>query len=771
MPRLPGLPAGLTSRAVLIGTTTYRDPGFTKLPAVARSLARMERILADDRLGGWSEDELTVIQDPARIQELAPRLRQLTETTDGVLLLYYAGHGLLRPDSQLCLTLTETDPADADISSLTYEKVREYLLGSPALVRIVILDCCHAGRAVRSRAGLGGEGGGFADVDLDIEGTYILAAAEGTADVVRLEEQHNTATSFTHHLAGLVEEGVLGGPELLSLGFLFPRLRSRLAGQGLPRPTQISTKSSYRYPFTKNAAWETATRTLAEYRSAMAKTLARSEGHGLGLQGLADALALSADSARGYLGGDWIAPGDLLQEYLAVLDSHGCAPDLWSRDRLAELRDLAESATANNPREVPGLLELNRAQAREIRDLRNALARERAHSAEAVSTREEADRVREAAELARAAAEEEAERRSRLADEELDRLRRQVEDQRRQLVHASGYTRQLESELAGIRRDAESIERELRVLRRQVSTMMHEPPPRRTAAATASAEPVPVGVPVGGGPAAEAAPAAQAQPAWGFPPLSPPEPVYRLPEPPRRTVTVPRPSWRTRIGRRLPGRSRSKWDRGFWTDRSSDWSLPVQVVIVLLGLAVVGGGIFWGVLLRAEATGDLRAKPCVTAPVGAADCIATETGRVTHKDRSSSGDTTSWTVTVAVGTADGVQYNVDEPLYASVETGATVDLKVWKGTVVRIEHDGHSHRFWQADLGKQALDVLVITLGIVITVALWKRAEVGETVFMAVWFTFWEGPVALLLLNSTSWWELLALLWALPGFIGLALLG
>ncbi|MFD0561513.1 caspase family protein [Kitasatospora saccharophila] len=559
MPSPAGLPAGLTSRAILIGTTSYRDPAFSPLPAVANSLDRMREILLDPELCGWSEDEVTVFQDPENISALAPELRRLIETTDGVLLLYYAGHGLLQPNAQLCLTFTDTNPTDPDVSSLTYEKVRDNLLGCPARVRIVILDCCHAGRATRTLAGPGG--GALSEAHLDIEGTYILAAAEGPADVVPLAEQGTTPTSFTRHLTELVEEGVLGGPELLSLGALLPHLKIRLAGRKLPMPTQSNTNSSAHLPFTRNAAWAEATRALGEYRSTMADLLARGERHGLGPDRLADALALSPDSARAYLGGRWIVPEDVLRDYFAVLDAHGCGPYAYTRHRLPELRAIAEAAAANDPDEVPALLERNRAQAREIRELRGALSRERADSAGAEAARAAADLVRTA--TADAAA-----REQQRADEELNRLREQVDRQRRQLDHASRYTRALESELTGVRLEADQIARELRVLRRQLHAMTEGPDapppaepagpagpapdadPARTPASAPASTPVQVPVPVGAaatGPAEAAAPTAPPRPArQTSAQASPPVPPPTAPRASRPARTVPR--WLRRPG-------------------------------------------------------------------------------------------------------------------------------------------------------------------------------------------------------------------------------
>ncbi|MFI1524637.1 caspase domain-containing protein [Kitasatospora cineracea] len=772
LPGGPGLPAGLTSRAILIGTSSYQDPAFTQLPAVANSLERMRRVLLDPELCGWSEDEVTVFRDPQNIKVLAPQLRRSIESTDGVLLLYYAGHGLLQPNAQLCLTFTDTNPTDPDVSSLTYEKVRDNLLGCPARVRIVILDCCHAGRATRALSGPGGAGiGALGGAHLDIEGTYILAAAEGPADVVPLEEQHRTATSFTRHLTGLVEEGVLGGPPLLSLGALFPHLRSRLAGHNLPLPTQSNTKSAYLFPFTRNAAWESATRALREYRTAMADALARAGRHGLDADALATALALSADSARAYLDGHWIVPADMLRDYLAVLGRHGCAPDRPARERLAELRTLAEAAAANDPAEVPALLARNHAQAREIRELRSALERERADAAAAAGASAKASAALEAADRARAESAAAAAREQQRAEEELDRLRDQVDHQRRQLVQATHYTRALESELTDVRHEADQISRELRVLRRQLNAMTAAPavlpPPRAaetplTAGATATTATA-VGTDTGTGASAatESAPPSRTRPAPG------PTTVPPTPRPARAAAPFAAPSaarWRRRFGRAYTSLSVDYLSRG-----SSGWGRFTERAVLLCGLAAVLGGITWGVLLRADATADVFAPPCAAAAAPAADCITTETGQVTDKNHHSSGDSDTWTLKVTHGTAHS-SYDVGLTLYDSLRSGDSIDVKSWKGQVVRLEHAGHSDRVRPDFALDRLLAVLLVVAGLVVPVAVLLRAPVLRTAYVLAWCSFWEAFPGLTLITSTSWWALLAIPWGAIGLVSLAVL-
>ena len=92
-----GPPAG--SHAVLIGVSAYEHAEFPPIRAARNSLRAMRELLSDPALCGWPPERVTVIANPLSAADLAGQVTDLAETTTGVLLLYYAGHGAHRPGS------------------------------------------------------------------------------------------------------------------------------------------------------------------------------------------------------------------------------------------------------------------------------------------------------------------------------------------------------------------------------------------------------------------------------------------------------------------------------------------------------------------------------------------------------------------------------------------------------------------------------------------------------------------------------------------------
>jgi truncated hemoglobin YjbI len=241
------------SRAVLIGVSDYDHPEFPPIRAARNSLQAMRALLADPALCGWPPGQVTVIENPASAADLADQVADLAESTTGVLLLYYVGHGALSPRGELCLTVTSTRPSRPKFGGLAWENVAEILRVCPARARLVILDCCFAGQAIEALSGDGDPG--LADI-AHVEGVYTLTATtrNRTAHVPPADQQGTACTSFTGELRDLIRSGIPGKPPRLTFSDIYPVLRQRLRAKALPVPNQRGTDTAYQFPFTANAA-------------------------------------------------------------------------------------------------------------------------------------------------------------------------------------------------------------------------------------------------------------------------------------------------------------------------------------------------------------------------------------------------------------------------------------------------------------------------------------------------------------------------------------
>ncbi|MFD8361889.1 transporter substrate-binding domain-containing protein [Streptomyces hygroscopicus] len=219
------------TRVLLIGTGAHSaDSDLPPVPAVVGTLADLGQVLVERC--GLAEENLRVVRDPANPTELGIAVAQEAERTEGVLWVYYVGHGLVNPAGELYLATAATDsrPGWVGYTALAYSAIRGSLLQSPARSIVVVLDCCFSGHAVGFLGDAEGHG-----VDLArVHGGYVLAAA--ARDELALATPGAPHTAFTGELIRLLTEGDPEGPQQLTLRQVYRYLNRTLPARGFPRP-------------------------------------------------------------------------------------------------------------------------------------------------------------------------------------------------------------------------------------------------------------------------------------------------------------------------------------------------------------------------------------------------------------------------------------------------------------------------------------------------------------------------------------------------------
>ncbi|CAM5355004.1 substrate-binding domain-containing protein [Streptomyces fumanus] len=147
-------PRGLVNRALLVGVSEYDlvqpphgVPG--DLPAVKHSLNRLREALR--RTGVFGEREITVARSPS-LDDFSRVLRQTAAEAEGVLLLYFAGHGAIpSAGDELFLQMRNASVVAGGHAVFPgaemFTTVLTVLATSEARRIVVVLDCCFAGNA------------------------------------------------------------------------------------------------------------------------------------------------------------------------------------------------------------------------------------------------------------------------------------------------------------------------------------------------------------------------------------------------------------------------------------------------------------------------------------------------------------------------------------------------------------------------------------------------------------------------------------------------
>ena len=259
------LPDRQRSRAVLIGTGRYADEKLPDLAVVGKTIGDLVAALTDPVYGVVSENHCTVLEDEGDIRLIGRYLRSAASNADDLLLVYFVGHGLVSGRRhELYLGLPDSEWSEPEFNSLEYDKLRSAVLDSAAATKIIVLDCCFSGRVVSEV---------MADPvtemvgQIEVEGTYVLASAE--RDQVALILPGEDHTAFTGRFLHILRNGVPGGPEFLTVDYLYQQLVMRMRAEGLSQPQKRGTSTADLLALAGNRAFaaERQARQEAERRS------------------------------------------------------------------------------------------------------------------------------------------------------------------------------------------------------------------------------------------------------------------------------------------------------------------------------------------------------------------------------------------------------------------------------------------------------------------------------------------------------------------------
>lgn len=219
---------------LLMGTATHL-PGsrLPDVPAVPRTLADLADALV--RCCGADLDRIEILADPENNSQVGDVLQATAERAQDVLLVSFVGHGLLTERGDLHLATRQSGTGKRhEYTAWPYDYLRQFVLDSPAQVKIVILDCCFSGRAVGSL----GEAQEIAELT-EIAGAFVLTSAG--RDELALAPVDAGHTAFMGALINLLAQGDPAGPELLTLNHAYRYLSRVLTAAGCPRPRRKLT--------------------------------------------------------------------------------------------------------------------------------------------------------------------------------------------------------------------------------------------------------------------------------------------------------------------------------------------------------------------------------------------------------------------------------------------------------------------------------------------------------------------------------------------------
>ncbi|MFJ8715359.1 caspase family protein [Streptomyces violaceus] len=249
-----------SSRAVFFGVHDFE--GFPKLEGVRKNIPALRAQLTDPEMEAIHWEDCNVLPADSSRETFMAAVHTASEAASDLLLVYYAGHGHYSRDGQDLLLATKRSSHNQDFYSVEYRTVRRFVEESQARRKVVIIDCCYSGMAVRMGSGDPGE----EDTALAIKGACVLTSAAETEQSLCLPE----GSVFTLELVKVLKHGLTGpldeegrrGEEQSHLltGDVLRVIRNRLAGRvvdqhEVPEPRIACRGEGFRIPLARNRAF------------------------------------------------------------------------------------------------------------------------------------------------------------------------------------------------------------------------------------------------------------------------------------------------------------------------------------------------------------------------------------------------------------------------------------------------------------------------------------------------------------------------------------
>jgi hypothetical protein len=129
--------------ALVIATSRYDDPAFSKLRSPVRDAEDLAAVLGDPEIGGFTVTTVVNQSDSQVKMAIAQFLEE--RAPDETVLVYISCHGIQDQAGRLYFATTNTEKARPRASALKSTDLEEELDECRARQQILILDCCFSG--------------------------------------------------------------------------------------------------------------------------------------------------------------------------------------------------------------------------------------------------------------------------------------------------------------------------------------------------------------------------------------------------------------------------------------------------------------------------------------------------------------------------------------------------------------------------------------------------------------------------------------------------
>lgn len=244
----------------LFGSSIFEDEKLTPIKNAEAGLLHWEKVLLDENYFGISSNQIQIHLNKNRDEVMSA----FTDFCDKIpinslLLIYYAGHGVLDGEFSLFLSTPKSRVNSIKWTGISVNQLREQINGYKKISKVIILDCCFSAKYFEGIATTAEQ-----LVEIKIQemeqqkGLFMMASSGGNIPSKFDSNNPNIPMSFTTTILQAIKEGTKISDEFITAEQIFDRAKEICTEKQLPTPHKLITKDGAKIIFVKNTKFSTA---------------------------------------------------------------------------------------------------------------------------------------------------------------------------------------------------------------------------------------------------------------------------------------------------------------------------------------------------------------------------------------------------------------------------------------------------------------------------------------------------------------------------------
>lgn len=174
---------------IAIGVSQYQNPAYN-LEFAAKDAEDVASLFSKGKNKVFGNiHTVTVLNKDATVANILKLKTQLESTNvDDVVILFFAGHGVLDSELNYYLATTEIDMDKLSKTALRYDNLEDIFDGIPARKKVMIIDACHSGEVDKEEE--------FTEVNTDNDDVFVVSRDIRSASALESRTKITTQNSF-----------------------------------------------------------------------------------------------------------------------------------------------------------------------------------------------------------------------------------------------------------------------------------------------------------------------------------------------------------------------------------------------------------------------------------------------------------------------------------------------------------------------------------------------------------------------------------------------